>query len=524
MHAGRPALEVDGEVWTYARLREKVLALAATLQRWTPTGGAHLVSVFGHRSSTGFAGILAALSSGRGYVPLNRTFPIARTRAMFEAADCRAMIVDHASSAQLDEILVRAVHPLLVIVDRNDASELAARWPEHMFRSAQALEPAGGWVREDPASDAIAYLLFTSGSTGPPKGVPVTHGNASHFVATAVERYDVRAEDRFSQMFDATFDLSVFDMFVPWSVGACVCCPHERARMNADAFIKDSKPTIWLSVPSVGMFMKRLGMLKPNRYPSLRWSLFCGEPLPVAVARAWAGAAPASTVENLYGPTEATVACAAYRWDGDRSLPDAGQDIVPIGEPLPGTRLLVVDELLQEVPPGVVGELLIGGPQVTPGYWRNDEATARAYVSDPECGAAFYRTGDRVRRVGVGGPLAFVGRIDDQVKILGHRVELGEVECRLREAPGVSAAAALAWPVTSAGAAGIAAFVVGVDADPAVIRASVQAALPQYAVPRAIHVLSDLPRNANGKVDRSALVKLLDQASLERSSDGAAHG
>src|SRR5262249_28296333 len=151
-----------------------------------------------------------------------------------------------------------------------------------------------------------------------------------------------------SQMFDTTFDLSVLDMFVAWERGACVCCPSEKALLNPDAFIREKRLTVWTSVPSVAVFMKRFGALKPNRYESLRWSLFCGEPLPVEVANAWAAAAPHSTVENLYGPTELAVACAFYRWDPWSSRDESAHGIVPIGHPFPGMAAVVVDEELRE--------------------------------------------------------------------------------------------------------------------------------------------------------------------------------
>jgi amino acid adenylation domain-containing protein len=506
----RTALEVDREPWSYGRLRDKACSIAAMVQQRTPPGGSPLTAVFGHRSSTGYAGILGALMAGRGYVPLNRTFPTNRTRWMLETADCRSLIVDSKSEAQLDSLLDSARVSLLVILpERRDVRDLAARWPSHTIVGAADLESANGWEPRPAPPEAIAYLLFTSGSTGTPKGVMVTHGNVSSFLAAVIDRYAVTAEDRLSQMFDASFDLSVFDMFVAWSCGACVCCPAEGAALNPDKFIRASNLSIWFSVPSVGVFMKRFGVLKANRYPSLRWSLFCGEPLPVDVARAWADAAPQSILENMYGPTEVTVACSAYRWDARRSATESTQGIVPIGLPLPGMEALVADETLREVEPGAEGELLMSGPQVTPGYWRNAEATERSYVRPAGQRTIFYRTGDRVRRPVGNCPLTFVGRMDDQVKVLGYRVELGEVESKLREERGIEAAAAIAWPVTSTGAGGVVAFVTGTDINPEQIRTSLEAKLPHYAVPRAVHVLPDLPQNANGKIDRQALLAIL---------------
>jgi len=151
----------------------------------------------------------------------------------------------------------------------------------------------------------------------------------------------------------------------------------------------------------------------------------------------------------------------------------------------------------------------MAGPQRTPGYWRNPDATRRAYVAPPGKDALFYRTGDRVFRPVGNGPLTYVGRVDHQIKVSGYRVELGEVEATLREEPGVEAAVALGWPMTATGAAGIVAFVTGSNIDAAAIRSSVKAKLQRYAVPHTIRLVPDLPQTANGKVDRQALVSLL---------------
>jgi amino acid adenylation domain-containing protein len=507
----RTALEVGGEVLSYAALRAKAAALGATVQRRTPPGGSPMTAVFAHRSSTAFAGLLGALFAGHGYVPLNPTFPPGRSRWMLQHADCRSLVVDSKSEPQLDFVLDGIHSPLLIILpDRKEVGALAKRWPNHTVIGAQDLEPPDACAYLPQSPDDIAYLLFTSGSTGLPKGVMVAHRNVTHFVNGMTERYGITEDDRFSQMFDHTFDLSVFDMFVAWQKGACVCCPPERVLLNPDKFIRDSRLTVWFSVPSVGVLMKRLGVLREGRYQSLRWSLFCGEPLPEDLADAWLKAAPRSVLENLYGPTELTVACSMYRWDPGRSPAESRLGIVPIGQPVPGMEALVVDEELHEVQPGTAGELLMAGPQRTPGYWRNAEATARAHVRPPGSASVFYRTGDRVFRPVDHGPLTYVGRVDHQIKVSGYRVELGEVEATLRGEPGVEAAVAVGWPTTVTGAAGIVAFLTGTDIDATAIRSSLKAKLQAYAVPHTIRVLSELPHHQNGKVDRQALMSRLD--------------
>ena len=207
-----------------------------------------------------------------------------------------------------------------------------------------------------------------------------------------------------------------------------VCCLPHTELINPGKFIQREAVTVWFSVPSMALFMQRLGALKANRYSTVRCALFCGEPLPVSIAEAWSDAAPNAIVENLYGPTELTIACTLYRWDRDRSADEARVGIVPIGYPYPGMQAIVVDGDLREVEPGVDGELLLTGPQVTLGYWRDAQRTSTAFVVPPGLHETYYRTGDLVRRPRAAEPMTYVGRVDHQVKVNGHRVELGEIE------------------------------------------------------------------------------------------------
>ncbi|HEV3363252.1 MAG TPA: AMP-binding protein, partial [Acidimicrobiia bacterium] len=258
----RPALQVGGETLTFAALRRRAASLAATLTMHAPTGGTSLTAVFASRTTTAFTGVLAALFRGHGYVPLNRTFPADRTRLMLERSGARAVVVDRESAEQLDEGVGPVAEPLLLVLpEESSAERFAGRWPQHVVLAGPDLETADRWSPLPVDEDAGAYLLFTSGSTGVPKGVLVTHGNVRHLVDVMVERYGFTEDDRFSQMFDMTFDLSVFDMFVAWEVGACVCCPPARSLLAPAEFIRSSDLTVWFSVPSAAMIMRRLGML-----------------------------------------------------------------------------------------------------------------------------------------------------------------------------------------------------------------------------------------------------------------------
>jgi acyl-coenzyme A synthetase/AMP-(fatty) acid ligase len=250
-------------------------------------------------------------------------------------------------------------------------------------------------------------------------------------------------------------------------------------------------------------------MLKPGAYPSLRWSLFCGEELPVDIAKAWHAAAPNAALENLYGPTEATIACTAYRWRPD--VPDQAPylGLVPIGGPMGDMSALVADPDLRDVGDEKEGELLIAGPQVTLGYLDDPQRTAAAFVVPPGTGRVHYRTGDRVVRT-ADGNLHYLGRVDNQIQIRGHRVELGEIEAAIRDASGVAGVAAIGWPLSAAGPDGVVAFVASDEAfNVKDVRAKLAARLPSFMIPREFQVLAELPLNANGKVDRGALLDRL---------------
>lgn len=508
--ADRPALLVDGETLSYRELAESALRIAATLQSRRDPSAPALTAVFAYRSVPAFAGVLGSLLAGNGYVPLNRTFPVGRTRIMFEQAGCTSLIVDQGSLPQLDELLDGRTAPLLVIVpDMSDVGELQRKWPNHLFLGSADLEPSSDWREPDVERDAIAYLLFTSGSTGIPKGVMVAHRNVRAFLDYMLARYEITEHDRLSQMFDMTFDLSVFDMFMTWERGACLCCPSQKALMNPSGFIKQTGVTVWFSVPSTAVFMKRFGALKPGALPNLRLSLFCGEPLPIAVATAWAAAAPDAVLENIYGPTELTIACTHYRWDPDRSASESEIGIVPIGDPFPGMRVLVVDGALNEVEPGQDGELLMTGPQMTLGYWKDPIKTAAAFLVPPGKSEVYYRTGDRVRRPIGSAPMTHLGRMDSQIKIRGHRVELGEIEATVRDASHLDGVVAIPWPVTENGCDGVEVFLQCEPIALEPLREMIAAKLPDYMVPRKFHFLKSLPLNVNGKFDRKALAERL---------------
>lgn len=427
---------------------------------------------------------------------------------------CRSVIVDAGSESQLERLLCSVATPLVIICpDRADVTELAGKFPAHRFIGARELADAEQWSSVEVAANSFAYLLFTSGSTGQPKGVMVSHANVLHYVDYVTSgRYGFTSNDRLSQTFDLTFDLSAHDMFVAWQTGACLCCPTQKQSVKPGDFINDARLTVWFSVPSTAAFMRRFGVLQPGMYPGLRLSLFCGEALPVDMVRHWALAAPNSVIENIYGPMELTIGCTAYRWDSAKSPDECEQGIVPIGEPFDGMQALIVDEQLREVEQGSDGELLMTGPQVSLGYWQDEAKTRRAFVDIAGKNGTYYRTGDRVRRPAVNKPLVYLGRLDKQIKVLGHRVELGEIEAAIRQLSGLEGVVAIGWPTTESGANRIEVFLETDGFDTKVLAMQLKEKLPVYMLPRDILVLDRFPLNANGKYDRKALQAILENS------------
>lgn len=507
------AVEVAGEAITYGDLRERAASLAATLIKADPRaeGTPPLTAVFGQRSSGVVTGILGALFRGDGYVPLNPTFPVERTRSMLARSGCRAVVLDEHGEKQIRDVVEGLDRPLVLIFpELDDVSDLAADLAPHRVLGRADLAPASDWAPSPVDPDAIAYLLFTSGSTGIPKGVMVAHRNVDAFLVAMADRYSITADDRFSQTFELTFDLSVFDLFLAWWAGARVCIPTQAQKMLPAKYVVDAGITVWFSVPSTAVLMNKLRMLKPDAYPKLRWSLFCGEALPAEIVEQWADAAPHSTIENLYGPTELTIACTVYRWDPARSKGDCELGLVPIGDPYPGMEVRVVDEDLQPVAAGETGELLMTGPQLTLGYWHDTEKTDAAFIHVPGDDRLFYRTGDRVRSGQGKSPMVYLGRMDNQIKIQGYRVELGEIEATMREIAGVDVAIAVGWPVTAAGADSVVVFVSDGNADLEALGREAKSRLPAYMAPREVRHVDTFPLNSNGKVDRKALLASLD--------------
>ncbi|MDG4765799.1 amino acid adenylation domain-containing protein [Solwaraspora sp. WMMD406] len=467
---------------SYRDLGERVDGLARRIGA-AGAGRETIVAMALPRSPELIVGLLATVSAGAAYLPLDLGQPAARTAAILAEAGPTVFLAD-AGTAHLAPDGVRTVR----VDESGDHPE-----DDH---------PEGGRPQDGPAPlpapdlDALAYVIYTSGSTGSPKGVAVSHRALAALLSGIPERMPVEPNDRVLAVASIAFDIAGYDVLAPLLVGATLVLataddtsdPHRLARLAAEHGTTQlqTTPSLWRALLAVA-----------DGWPPMRL-LTAGEALPADLAetlrRTGTGA------YNLYGPTEATIYATAAQIGPDH--PDNS-----IGGPLPHVRCHVLDHRLRPVPIGVAGELYLSGAGLARGYLYRPGLTATRFVAEPNgSGTRMYRTGDLVRRTSAG-ELVYLGRTDDQVKIRGFRVEPGEAEAALVRQPTVAQATVVVRPDRSGGPRLIG-YVVptpGLDVDPDALRADLTGILPDYLVPSTVVVLAELPLTASGKVDRRRL-------------------
>ncbi|MBN2276066.1 MAG: AMP-binding protein [Bacteroidales bacterium] len=434
-----------------------------------------------------YAAIYAIWFEGLTFVPLNHRFPVSRN---------------------LEIIRQSGMNTILYAVP-----EL----PAELSKAAENLAPVQGIISDQVdldfhpgADDDILYILFTSGTTGIPKGVPVSRQNLDAFITAFLKNdYDWHAGDRFLQMFDFTFDVSVQCYTVPLLLGACICTvPHDQIKYLAVyKVLEKHQPTVAVMVPSVIAFLRPY--IKNIHLPGVRYTIFTGEAVPLSLVEEWSGCCPDSVIDDCYGPTEATIFCLSYRWNKEKGLKKSYNDVVSIGKPFNGLLAIVVDENDKPVQPGVKGELLIAGDQVIKGYLNNAEKDSTAFITmtvkDSE--RRFYWTGDLVFTDDEG-DFMYCGRLDNQVQVHGFRVELGEIEFQAGKVAPETNCIAVARTNTS-GNTEIYMFVEKNEDKIQMITEHLQSALPYYMQPLKLISVDAIPLNDNGKTDRNKLMSMI---------------
>ncbi len=469
----------------------------ARLLRDSGCGRGDRVCLLAPKSAASIVALLAIYKADCIYVPLDPASPAPRLAKMIVSAQPRCIVA------------ARPVAPLLEEILDTDAlrDRTAAIWlDDSQSFTRHSSEPV---LSENQSHDA-AHLLFTSGSTGTPKGVVITHANVIAFVEWAVKYFGITAADRQSGHPPLHFDLSMFDIFGTFAAGAALyLVPADLGLFpnKIAEFIRQHELTQWFSVPSLLTYMANLDTVRQNDFPKLKRVLWCGEVLATPTLIYWMRRLSHVTFTNLYGPTEATIASSYYTI---ASCPQSDSEPIPIGYPCEGESLHVLDADLRPVPNGVVGDLYIGGVGLSPGYWQIPDATRAAFAHGPlgeNEAERLYRTGD-LATIGTNGEVYFRGRADSQIKSRGHRVELGEIEAALDAFSEVDDCAVVAIPSTHFDGQTICcAYVPSLDhiVTAAMLRKKLAAKLPPYMLPAEWLELGELPKNANGKVDRPLL-------------------
>lgn len=501
----RAALWVDDREFSYSELLDPVERIAAWLQEKC-AGEVHRVGILASRSVEACAGILGACWAGAAYVPFNMEWPAARIIKVLETIELDALIVDAGGLKLLSNQVLAACPKNILVPDSQTTLSPGSFDLKLQVAGFSALpRPSVHHPPKEVSEDDLAYLIFTSGTTGSPKGVMISGGSVFHMLRAMRDRYPFSEQDRVAQIFDLTFDVSVLAMFIAWSAGAALYVVPGTQLAGPSRFIQEREITVWFSVPSTVALMRKMKLLNPGVFPSLRYSGFAGEPLPLSSVEAWWRAAPNSIIENLYGPTEATVVCVGQKCSEPPNI-RGERGVIAIGRPFEGMEAAIIDPSNRFLPAGEIGQLVLSGRQLSQGYLKDAAKTAARF---PEItGKVWYLTGDLACQDD-SGTFHYLGRIDHQVKVLGHRIELEDVEANLREVCGTDLVAAIAWPIVDGSAQGIVAFISGTSLSVAEVRNGMKSRVPPYMVPSQVHIVESLPFSASGKVDRKALASLL---------------
>jgi D-alanine--poly(phosphoribitol) ligase subunit 1 len=481
----RNAFFIGEKFFTYGDL-DKVVRVTGNLIQSNIPGRQNPIGVITTDDLETYGSILAIWFTRNIFVPLNPRNPVSRNMEIIKQAGIHVIL----TSGTTDD------HPLKT----KDIAIIGTK--EQNVKSYLPVSDKG--TPED-----ILYLLFTSGSTGIPKGVPISRENLDSFISAFITYgYEFTPEDRFLQIYDLSFDASVHCYTVPLVTGSCIyTVPQDEIKyLFALKLMKNHELTFVKMPPSTLAYLRPY--FKSIWLEKLKYCLFGGEALDWTLVSSWADCVPNAWIQNVYGPTEATINCLIYNWNKSRQDKQYN-GIVSIGKPFGSNKALVADAHHNNVEPGRMGELYVAGSQITPGYWKNPGRNKKSFIELEynHKKERFYRTGD-LAIVDPDGDFLFCGRVDEQVQIDGFRVELGEIEHHARKYLKGCNVAAIAVPGKQ-NTLEIHLFVENMKAKIDELRKYLESKLPEYMQPAKIHAIQEFPKSTGGKVNKKELGRIL---------------
>lgn len=482
-NANNPAFCIEDSLYTYKALSVCIAKIQNAIQKEVTINDTH-VGLIANNDLETYAGIIALWLEGKAYIPLNPETPKNRNLNIINQSNIKT-IIDSSEHTQYDEFVIIASKKLI----ENEASPVISKYSE----------------------DQLAYIFFTSGTTGNPKGVQISHKNLNHFMEAFWDlKYPIDHTDRCLQMFDLTFDLSVVSYLAPLLKGACVYTlgSNHIKYLEVLKVMSSYKITFSLMVPSILHSLRPY--FKKINFTTLKYSMFCGEALHLDITEAWSKCVPNATIANVYGPTECTIYCTNYVYDAQGSN-KSHNGILSVGREMSETETIIVDDTNTPLKNNEEGELCLSGPQLTMGYWQNETINKKSffYLNSNNKKTRYYKTGDLCKKDSEG-DIIYLGRIDFQAKVQGYRVELSEIEFYTKKTLTTCNAVAVIFK-NKINNTEIALAIESAAFDTEALINDLKTNLPSYMIPSKMLFFDTLPLNVNGKINRKAIIKHVEE-------------